>query len=927
MPPSPSTSLFASDYSVSASNTPSSTRRSPLLSPPLQPARAPQPHPHPQPQPSSAVSSRSASGGVSASGSVSVSASASASPAPPAIPSSTNAKPLAVVFSTDYAVDHNSNPNSASASAPGRTGSSGSDILPARNDSLTAPPRRVSRSRGSIAPVSFTPEDDPLSMAPMLEGDSRRKSSNYLTHEGCMEGESAGYHEGLSSTSSSRALLGRTQSVFPLYRCAPVSTCCPAPPERPARPVLTRRAGGLGHETKSASYKLGTEKAYHHLNRANELFGQALAFKPSNPKAMLARSKVLITLATHYQPPKVATLSLREAVGLLRDLSRLAPRSVFARETLAQGCALLSETTYDTDDTDDTLDEPHKAWNGHVGSLAREALAVMEDVAGDRMDRMRTMRQEEAAQESPSMAEMFLDLSSAAIVVSSLATDLATVDLHVELAEQALDQASNMATVGAAAKIKSSTSSANLITRVQLASNRSSLERLRHTFILGSELDEDDFRSLMSDMTILATECPERVSKLKGSKHAAASTLAWEAIKQLADARLLYASLLRLVWRKRKPARKVSIAPGAAVDRNGQHGHAHHTDRKLSSRNASLDPTTIYEEAEEEDEEEDSPRPENNDDDEGSPAPLIISKIRSDSQHGSPATNAPFPRPEPARLGSHGGGGAGASYSIPATGRRGSWLPTGEHQSGARNRRLSSMTAPLVGPDGISAWNRKASVISLAAEDQAQGLVPSAALAKSAWELLEGGMKQYKLALSILSSSDLPSAQLARAKAETLTAVAYASLFQASLAGRVPIAKEKRTSLLVTAEVYSTWAAREVGWSFLIEGTREAQLADRRTNSWRADEAGKRAVMLLVRVWWHRAVTTESMDVETKSAAKDAVEVVVRRMKDREGVRDGDVVRWKRWLADREGELEPAEALFWRSVSRILRGGAGFVMS
>lgn len=686
--------------------------------------------------------------------------------------------------------------------------------------------------------------------------------------------------------------------------------------------MLTRRAGGLGHETKSASYKLGTEKAYHHLNRANELFGQALAFKPSNPKAMLARSKVLITLATHYQPPKVATLSLREAVGLLRDLSRLAPRSVSARETLAQGCALLSETTYDTDDT---LDEPHKAWNGHVGSLAREALAVMEDVAGDRMDRMRTMRQEEAAQESPSMAEMFLDLASAAIVVSSLATDLATVDLHVELAEQALDQASNMATVAAAAKIKSSTSSANLITRVQLASNRSSLERLRHRFILGSELDEDDFRSLMSDMTILATECRERVSKLKGSKHAAASTLAWEAIKQLADARLLYASLLRLVWRKRKPARKVSIAPGATVDRNGHNGHGHHADRKLSSRNASVDPTTIYEEAEEEDEEEESPRPGDNDDDEGSPAPLITSKVRSDSQHGSPATNVHFPRPEPARLGSHGGGGG--SHSIPATGRRGSWLPTGEHQSGARNRRLSSMTAPLVGPDGISAWNRKASVISLAAEDQAQGLVPSAALAKSAWELLEGGMKQYKLALSILSSSDLPSAQLARAKAETLTAVAYASLFQASLAGRVPIAKEKRTSLLVTAEVYSTWAAREVGWSFLIEGTREAQLADRRTNSWRADEAGKRAVMLLVRVWWHRAVTTESMDVETKSAAKDAVEVVVRRMKDREGVREGDVVRWKRWLADREGELEPAEALFWRSVSRILRGGAGFVMS
>ena len=73
---------------------------------------------------------------------------------------------------------------------------------------------------------------------------------------------------------------------------------------------------------------------------------------------------------------------------------------------------------------------------------------------------------------------MFLSLSSAAVFVSSLSVDLNLVDLHIELAEQALDQASNMATVAAAARIKSSTSSANLITRVQLASGASSLERL-----------------------------------------------------------------------------------------------------------------------------------------------------------------------------------------------------------------------------------------------------------------------------------------------------------------------------------------------------------------------------------------------------------------------------------------------------------------
>jgi hypothetical protein len=218
-------------------------------------------------------------------------------------------------------------------------------------------------------------------------------------------------------------------------------------------------------------------------------------------------------------------------------------------------------------------------------------------------------------------------------------------------------------------------------------------------------------------------------------------------------------------------------------------------------------------------------------------------------------------------------------------------------------------------------------VITLATEDEAAGLVPSSELALSAWQLLEAAMKQYKLALTLLSNSDLPSANLARAKTDTLSSIAYASLFMASLARRLAEAHEKRTALLVTAEVYSTWAAREVGWSFLIEGTKESAAADRRTNSWRADESGKRAVMLLLRTWWHRAVTTDSIDTDTKSAARDAVEVVVRRMRDKEGVREGDVARFRSWLNKQEGDFDPAEELFWKSVSRILRGGAGFVMS
>jgi hypothetical protein len=693
-------------------------------------------------------------------------------------------------------------------------------------------------------------------------------------------------------------------------------------------------SGGVGHETKSASYKAGTEKAYHHLQRANDLFGRALQARPGFPKGMLARSKTLIQLAMNYQTPHVARESLKEAVHLLRDLVRIAPQSVSARETLAQACALLSGLMADSDDTA-SADDPVRVWEGPVGSLAREALTHLEDVAADKMDKMRGMGQKEAAEMAPGMAEMFLALSSAAIGVSTLATDLPTVDLHIELAEQALDQASNMSTVAAAARIKSSTSSANLITRVQLASGRSSLERLRHTFILGTDLDEDDFRSLMADMSILATECRERAVKLKGSKAAAASTLAWEAIKQLGDAKVMYASLLRLVWRKRKPANRKKLSE---------------TGRKLSQRSASVE--SDIKDIKEEDESGDSdgkdgkystgtnhsllyaaPRLSETDrrTSSGSDFSRRGSLLIPVKEHVATSTFTPPPSTHRA-LGS-------SSASPTSMARRGSWLPEGyngvglkgttaySHGQFTRSRRASSMSAPLVGPDGISAWSRKASVISLAGEEQTAGLVPSAQLASSAWQLLEGAIKQYKLALTLLSSSDLPTAHLARGKAETLTQIAYASWFQASLSTRVAVAAEKRTSLLVTAEVYSTWAAREVGWSFLIEGSQEAAQADRRTNSWRADEAGKRAVLMLVRTWWHRAVTTETMDTETKTAAKDAVEVVVRRMRDREGVRDGDIARWRAWLGRTEGELDAAEGLFWRSVSRILRGGAGFVMS
>jgi len=728
--------------------------------------------------------------------------------------------------------------------------------------------------------------------------------------------------------------------------------------------------GGIGHETKAKTYHVGTEKAYHHLNRASDLFNLCLDFKQSDARAMLARARVLITLASSYQPPRVATASLKDATSLLRDLLVIAPKSLSARETLAQACALLSSTLLEIDDT---ADDELKVWDGNIGGLAREALSLLEDVAGDKMDRMRQLRSDTAATHAPAMAETFLALSTAALTVSSLAIDLTTVDSHIELAEQALDQASNMASLAASNKSKTKTSSSSLITRVQLASGKSSIERLRHTFLLGVELDDDDFKALISDIKVLATECREKAVKHKGSKGAAAATLAWEATKQLGDAKLTYANLMRMVWRRRKQGRKASMG---ISDR-----------RKLSrASDGSAEPTIL------EEEEEGTPRGLGIGQGSFSPRaseagrhsiPRKTSQLldafnfrRGSGDHldatprkslGSPSavaghlrkTSAPLPSrldqsdsrrqsgseegskpstprsalaiiPDDTAVSSYAARPSHSSSTYMPSARRGSWLPThGEsaQSTRSRNRRLSSMSNPLVESDGVSAWSRKASIIGLATDETAEGLVPSSKLAQNAWEQLDSAVKQYKTALSLISTSDLPTNYMAQAKTDTLYAIAYCSLFMASLAPRLSIAAEKKISLLVTSEVYSTWAAREVGWSFLIEGTKESMLADRRTNSWRADESGKKAVMLLLRTWWFRAVTTESIDVDTKVAAKDAVEVVVRRMKDKEGVKDGDVVRYRGHLARSEGELDGAEALFWRSVARILRGGGGFVMS
>lgn len=136
-----------------------------------------------------------------------------------------------------------------------------------------------------------------------------------------------------------------------------------------------QRAGALGHDIKASTYQIGTDKAYHHLNRSNELFIIALTFRPSDKKAMLGRSRVLIQLAINYHPPPhVAIASLREAVSTLRSLTHLAPQSLIARETLAQACSILSSTLHEIEDY---IEDENAVWNGEIGELAREAFTEL----------------------------------------------------------------------------------------------------------------------------------------------------------------------------------------------------------------------------------------------------------------------------------------------------------------------------------------------------------------------------------------------------------------------------------------------------------------------------------------------------------------------------------------------------------------------
>lgn len=670
--------------------------------------------------------------------------------------------------------------------------------------------------------------------------------------------------------------------------------------------------------------------------------------------------------------PVAAITNLREARQLLVSLGRATPNSASARETTAGVSSRLSHLLYVSHDQADDVEE---VWEGEVGRFACEALEALEEVASERMDRVRSLRKEAFEGETPALADMFLALANAAGAVATLATDADIVDSHAELAEHALDQAANMATLAAAAKVRPPTTSAALITRVQLASGRAAAERLRHMFLLGVPLEEDDFTTLIADMTLLVKETRERTSRLKGSKGAAAAAQAFEAVRQLGDTKVLYANLLRCVWRERRERPLSPVEPGYSSNYSSMNStpptpglvRADSIPGLDRSRPGSMSSVSegIH-----------SP-PFAEDEDEADAKTTVLSVKDADAppvppkRHRAPPPppltltgppNVPLPAlpPQlspitprtplsPLNPSSTPGLTRRASDFAANTARRlsrgaagfpfppkMSWQATSSSplstsavspqleskqagpSSPTKLRRMSSASKPL------NPWERKQSFYSplVSPAFSYQNHVPTADLAQTAWSMLSSALKHYKVALTLLSQADVGSDRV-RLKSEVLASIASASLFRASLAARIRRAsaeqrdKDQPKALLNTAEVYSTWAAREVGWSFIIEGTPSAELADRRTDSWEADVEGKRAVLLTLRIWWYRATSDIGAD---KPTAKMNVARVVKRLRDLEGVSHGDVARFIASIARLEGDIDPVERLFWRSVKRILSG-------
>lgn len=595
-----------------------------------------------------------------------------------------------------------------------------------------------------------------------------------------------------------------------------------------------------------------------------------------------------------------------------------------------------------------------KTWKSEVGQTAQQAMKLWEEVATALVTEADNAPSDSVKSATAKATDALMNLASSAMQVGNLAPTQPLSDEYYAIVELALDRASTLVLNAKPPSSMEASINNPFLTQIHLLSCEANIGRIEHLFALDGSIDEDDFKAVISDLEVLTDRERSRAKSMRGSKAAAASTAAFYSLKQLADTRYHYACLLRQIWRKRKalPAnlRRTSTS---SIGSSGSEGSSRRPSVEVSSKlNPSLhltqprkpskagsnralsfaDDTILEMDETNEELGRGSISAESARSDEVVVTPVgdamrlnppTLSRKHSLSSMGEPMSprrpdQSMLKRPSfvspfdpKASLTAVGLTNLASSFEQ----RRGSWMPSGDIQA-LRARRLSSIG--LAKQDSsISAWNRKASVVSITS-DEGNHNTPSSALVLAAWNALSEAIKEYKVSLTILSSSHVSASELAQSKSEVLLAIADASLFKASLSPRLAIAAEKRTPLLVTAEVYATWAAREVGWASVIEGTKESEASDKRTSSWRADEAGRIAVLTLLRTWWFRAASSPPKEVDIKIAAKEAADKVTRRLAQREGVSNSLVAKYRYKLLKADGSLDTAENLFWSSVSSSL---------
>lgn len=450
------------------------------------------------------------------------------------------------------------------------------------------------------------------------------------------------------------------------------------------------------------------------------------------------------------------------------------------------------------------------------------------------MDRASALTKEAFENETPALADTFLNLAKAAAKASSVAPDLDSSDMYAELAERALEQAANMATMAVAAQPEAA---AAVVTRVQLGSAAIVASRLKRLCQLGVSLDEveDDWTFLLADMSDLATSARDLAAQFRGTKGAAAAGTAYQAVTMLANTRVTFALLLR----ERSSAQE-SLSPltphcdsilvsTPTLDSRGS----------WSSASASIDSPPIKEETEAEV----AAATSGHLPDLQSP-PLSPLSMPKGSKRRAP--------PPPLNL-RHMASTLEAVQNYPrATPLTPQSLPPSPLNP-ARRASDSAVLRPSLTRGPSFQRPRRATVLSFSP------VSPPKPDAHAAWHLLASAAKGYKLALSLLSASD--QRDPAR-KSTLLLAIARVCIARAELSSLVNYGAHPPTpradprsgtqatgaaALLATAEVYATWAAREVGWSHVLvpseKGTRCGA---------RADEKGLAAVLTTLKVWRDR---------------------------------------------------------------------------